>query len=227
MSLTSPVLWPGLLSAGPRDIRSCLEKLTCSELSEHLRLLLADSEALSRVASQSYQHDNDFMKVVLAKTAFSASVRLHVWKRSSYKGNIHNHRWQFASRVLCGSVREELFTTEAGLGYSLYTYKRIEPSKYSLEFVQEVTAVRTALREWHKGQTYVRSPRRLHRVIVPETSFTTTLVVCQPAVRRVTDVVSEDPRLQGTRTVEEGISVGTLVHLLHQTITELDGCHGD
>ena len=75
--------------------------------------LLANPTFLAEVAARSYHHGNGFLKVVIAAQN-GWKLRLHVWfPNTPCEENIHDHRWSFASTVLCGQLLSETFVDEA------------------------------------------------------------------------------------------------------------------
>lgn len=74
--------------------------------------VLASPALLSEVAARSYHHGNGFLKVVLAERQ-GWKLRLHIWfPGAPCEENIHDHRWSFASTVLCGGLLSETFTDD-------------------------------------------------------------------------------------------------------------------
>ena len=82
-----------------------------------LRNLVNNAAALEGIAKRSSVHANGFAKIVLLKGKRS-SVRLHVWHRSNGRWvpdtMPHGHRWEFASWILTGELRETTFREAAG-----------------------------------------------------------------------------------------------------------------
>src|SRR4051794_39998809 len=69
------------------------------------------AEDLARLASLSYSHPNGFDKLVLF-CASGYKLALHAWNvthvcPAEEGGDIHDHRWAFASAVLSGTMRVE------------------------------------------------------------------------------------------------------------------------
>jgi hypothetical protein len=81
-------------------------------LRSSLALLEHSDEALADVAERSYLHPNGFAKIVL-KVGGGYGIRLHVWHRQGGEwisdANPHGHRWEFASWIVVGALRETTF----------------------------------------------------------------------------------------------------------------------
>ena len=74
--------------------------------------VLANPDLLAEVAGRSYHHGNGFLKVVLANRQ-GWKLRLHIWfPDAPCEENIHDHRWSFASTVLCGALLSETFVDD-------------------------------------------------------------------------------------------------------------------
>lgn len=97
-------------------------------LAQSLRLLRLNDGALAQVAGRSYSHPNGFAKIVLY-IGDGYAVRLHVWDRPGRRWQSetkpHGHRWEFASWIVTGTLRETTFAeTARGRPYSRYEYRR-------------------------------------------------------------------------------------------------------
>jgi hypothetical protein len=156
--------------------------------------LRGDPRLLNEVAGRSYWHANGFAKVVLhAGDAFG--VRLHIWPANHPPGrgdrprvggeNPHNHRWDFASLLLTGTLREAQFSvadpTDGGtVRYMQCHYGREDGRTYLRP--SEVTSLR--------GEgTVVRGAGSID--VVPRTA---THVVAPVGADPVMTVVVQGPR---------------------------------
>lgn len=73
--------------------------------------LLDDSQALTQIVKKSYYHHNGFDKFVLLEDE-NFTLRLHIWWEGndmSFQENVHNHRWDFVSSVLTGTLIQDFF----------------------------------------------------------------------------------------------------------------------
>jgi hypothetical protein len=97
-------------------------------LAQSLRLLRLDDEALAQVAARSYGHPNGFAKIVL-HIGGGYGIRLHIWHRRGGRWlsdtKPHGHRWEFASWIVTGTLRERTYAeTARGRIYRRYEYRR-------------------------------------------------------------------------------------------------------
>lgn len=77
-----------------------------------LSAIIQAPELLASIAARSYWHGNGFLKVVLLDEGYK--LRLHIWfAGTSCEENIHSHRWGFASHVLTGTLKSELWADAA------------------------------------------------------------------------------------------------------------------
>lgn len=102
-----------------------------------LRNLVNNAAALEGIARRSSVHANGFAKIVLLKGKRS-SIRLHVWHRSNGRWvpdtMPHGHRWEFASWILTGELRETTFREAAGgVRYERLAYRRLPNGRYALD----------------------------------------------------------------------------------------------
>jgi hypothetical protein len=144
-----------------------------------------------------------------------SAVRLHIWTPGSRTSRrIHNHRWNFTSRVLIGAVFEELFRAGPGADGWLYVYRSGDDSTYSLRLLGHTRVMSVATREWRPGNVYARNAEQLHRVAVDRKAIAATLVVCQPPERDSTKVVAESQTMNFDRIEEVALSPALTAELI-------------
>jgi len=72
------------------------------------RMVINNERWMQNITKRSYTHDNHFVKLVILDTPKSIKLRFHIWGNNSYGDcNIHDHRWNFASKVICGNMIQE------------------------------------------------------------------------------------------------------------------------
>lgn len=95
----------------PNELKELLLSFTNSfDLERYLSKILRDEKAIYYTARKSYSHENGFDKITLFENNY-CKMRLHIWLQNgiSYSENIHNHRWDFCSKILFGSYLFENF----------------------------------------------------------------------------------------------------------------------
>lgn len=95
-------------SASPQLADWLAQQFDPATLVSLLQQLIKSPQQLAAVAQRSYFHGNGFLKVVLLDKDYK--LRLHVWHKGEVcEENIHSHRWSFASTVLVGTLRSEIW----------------------------------------------------------------------------------------------------------------------
>ena len=177
---------------------------SAASLTALLRSLQEDTGRLTAVARQSYRHCNGFDKIVLAAPSGSLlKLVLHVWPKGDLdtSDNIHNHRWDFSSVVICGALRLELYEPDArGQNYSVMRYRPMAGAgHFELSPGGTTTvSVRSAI-TMTVGSTYSWACDCLHRAWGLPGQVTATLIVQGPPMRNDTVVLlgEDDVRRQG------------------------------
>lgn len=170
---------------------------------ERLRRLLADPAALEMVAQRSYRHVNHFDKIVLVDSGDPAGYRLtlHLWDPPYTEAEIrdeliHDHRFSFWSNILTGDLVSQNFARAGSPadGVPLQQY-RYSPEKLGVsthtnfyEFVGDVTLATTEPARESAGRSYYLYFEQIHRVVLPQTDMTCTLVLRGPRERPYSNV---------------------------------------
>jgi hypothetical protein len=183
----------GLLASSPDAHLPDLDMLR-----ELLRYLSQTPDELCRTASNSYSHPNGFDKVVLIHSRQPEfKLRLHVWwpqpgaAGSTSLPRIHNHRWDFCSRIILGQLSTVHYEVETGYEpHSRYLYRPSEDRvSYLLKYIGECAVRPTYRALLSKGDGYSLSHRTLHRVASNKEDLTATLVLQGCSLRESTDVL--------------------------------------
>lgn len=156
-----------------------------------LKELLKDEQQLVKISRKSYLHGNGFLKIILLDNGYK--LRLHIWFPEQYcEENIHDHRWSFASLILIGSLKNEIWCdNENGISLREYIYhaetennvsKKIEIGYHN--FCLEKTDVYT------KGQRYFMSKEKLHRIVTSKNEIVATMICTAPTNQTTTRLIS-------------------------------------
>jgi hypothetical protein len=126
-----------------------------------------------------YRHPNGFTKIRLASLSdYGWAVRLHVWDRKSSDCDIHSHRWNFASRILAGTLTEETYELAIGTGeYAAYHCAPSVAGRYSLEFRQNCDVRLINRDQYGRGASYHRDAETLHMAYISSASQGVTLFI--------------------------------------------------
>ncbi len=171
--------------AGPTGFQRALELLydlrnsACS--ARWVRALSEQDELHWRDAPVAYLHDNGYFKIPLLRSKVSgATLRLNIWShRLPNMENVHDHRWDYASIVLTGSLIEHQYCIhEDGHLHHRYEYvPRGERSYYVLEARGQTPLAILQQELIGADRLYVRPYALLHAVHTDPGQSTATLQV--------------------------------------------------
>lgn len=174
-----------LLRAGregePYVLPSILSALSeAGNLQALLQLLLGDEEALNAIQQHSYYHHNGFRKLVLLQNA-AFKLRLHLWeaRNEAHHENIHDHRWNFASRLLVGCFQTVIWAEDpTGPETRLdCTYTPARDGKYVVRENGRVKLRQLATHTLRAGDLYYMPASTLHQVTDPGQGHTRSLML--------------------------------------------------
>jgi hypothetical protein len=169
-------------------------------LASLLTQILADASCVTEVARRSYRHVNHFDKLVLADSGFENGYRLtlHLWsppytEREVNDELIHDHRFSFWSTVIVGTLISHNFRrSDQGATYRQYQYEPNKDRTATLAnfytFIGDARLNTTSPSRRTAGESYYLSYERIHRVQLPESSMTCTLVLRGPRERPYSNV---------------------------------------
>lgn len=165
-----------------------------SPLAALLKQIRRDRSSLAELASCSYRHRNGFDKIVLASAGNGGmKLVLHVWPLSDLpcQDHIHDHRWDFASVVLAGTLKLDMYQRDqVGEAYTLMRYRSLPgPGNCALELDGTMVVSAHASVTMTTGSSYSWSADVLHRAYGLPGQLTATLIVQGPARRSDTSVL--------------------------------------
>lgn len=184
------------------------QRCNLRDIQQLLLQLLANPEQLGQISQRSYQHGNGFLKVVLLDRGYK--LRLHIWfAGQSCEENIHDHRWSFASHILCGTLYSEIWrdaridVCPAVLAdeYQYHAARGNQAAFKTYKGVSQLTC-ETSL-AYSAGQSYVMPEQRLHRIINPGQQLVATIMCTAPTGQGTTRLIPTqngiDPNIQPPR----------------------------
>jgi hypothetical protein len=195
--------------------RQALSRVRLSDVLGLVRDVHTDDAAALRVASHSYWHGNGFCKVVLAH-ANGLKLRLHVWEAGhDAEENVHDHRWDFASVVIAGTLVSTTFReAPGGDRYDAYRYEGGVAGAYTLNALGSVSLVEAGVSELSAGSSYWLQHDELHQISrLSARELAATLVVTGPAHRGWTRLITNRASVSGEHPPEP-LSVGELRRVL-------------
>lgn len=137
-----------------------------------------------------HAHQLGFFKLKLAVVdgTFPRTIRLHYWNRAEVQDDIHDHISSFASRVIYGSLRNELYESNDGdQNYILKKFKSTgdccTPSSHHPVKMQSLRILSNETLE--EGQSYFLKYDQLHRLTPISDELITLIVQDAPADREI------------------------------------------
>ena len=172
----------GVLAAHSEPTGALAALCAMTPLDSLLSVMRDDASSLAVLARRSYRHRNGFDKIVIAEPAGSPlKLVLHVWPQGGPRtaDDIHNHRWNFSSVVVSGTLHLELYEPDiSGPDYAVMEYRSL-PGAGNFELRPKGTTTASARKSetLHAGSTYTWACQRLHRAWGALGHVTATLVV--------------------------------------------------
>jgi hypothetical protein len=157
----------------------------------HLRAdlvsLLDNPARLAEVEERSKIHPHGFAKIVLYLDE-QFSIRLHIWKRRDGlwvdEAQPHGHRWEFASWIVAGTLREVVLSTESrdepGDRYGCYDYVRDESGAPRLKKIGDTVLYRTSEVDRVADTVYGQTRATLHTATPVSDGLVASLVLQGP-----------------------------------------------
>lgn len=182
---------------------SCLDGLLdkyedVAVLNELVASLLLSEDTLSRLALRSFLHPTGIFKLVLAESAYSnIGMRLHIWKNgNAYPENtnydsVHNHRWDFVSKIVVGEFRKCLFRKDIseGVEYSKFLFFGADQNRLNLTQASGTEKLYSYFSATLSGGTrYSQTSEVLHLIEPISNSFSATLFIRSPYYSDQTEV---------------------------------------
>lgn len=150
-----------------------------------------------------YGHANGFAKLILATSAEGVVVRAHLWHElgsgAEQEGenvpSAHNHRWDFCSRVLSGTLSATIFRPVSGGGpYTHYRYRPADQDE--MELVGPANLERISEVKYGAGDCYFTPHDAVHVARPSADEPLVTLIAHSASLRPYADVyTTTSPRL--------------------------------
>jgi len=157
-----------------------------------------DKEWMEDIVERSYSHKIGFDKLVLVSMQDpERKLRLHIWDKKTIPqqatdADIHNHRWNFCSTILTGTMQFEIFERESGQEVYEYEYTPVgEESEYSLNSLGKSELHRKFAGSFQAGMDYEITHDIIHRTYVNKDEMTVSLMFQGPQCKPKTNVFNE------------------------------------
>lgn len=169
------------------DRTSLREALKASVVRPIVAKLMDDPSEVEGVV-----HDNGFYKLTLGQSAGGVVLRAHVWlgdqRFHQGDGNIHNHRWNFASRILQGVMTTVSFKADDGGELSLLHHAYRPDADPEIQYVGVARLCQVSSETFTDGDFYYLDATTIHRAQPGSGRTTVTLVARSKAERQYADV---------------------------------------
>jgi hypothetical protein len=159
--------------------------------------ILNNPVLLRGAEDRSYLHRNGFLRLTLAPSA-SYFLRLHVWDTRegglpNFPESVHNHNSDFASVILTGGYRHEIYLPgSSGESFHRYDYNSERGSKsFALESKGDVKLALVSNGYLGGNTVYTLTTDVLHRVIPKADSLTASLVLKGPTVNPISQMYTQ------------------------------------
>ncbi len=171
------------------------------EIEEAIRAALNNPSSIESIAQQSYRHQNGFYKIpLMAKNG--EKFRLHVYRVGAKADeNIHNHRWDFESKVLCGSLPMHLYEVVEGDTHRLHTYLR-KGRLYVIQYLRKIGLIESPLINIRAGKKYVMKNSLYHKIATVK-MLTITYMTTRKTTQRTCDLINKKDKSSTGEGVDE------------------------
>lgn len=176
------------------ELRFCARR---DQMAKVITSICESDRLLAECSSNSVSHPLGFDKLTLIATP-SYQLKLHIWwptTRNRTREDIHDHRFSFASVILAGSLKTEIFRLDdSGIPMFRFTeHKDVRNGSYLFDDAG-ITGVRhREINIFGTGSAYFMNSEVLHRVSVDEHELVATLFLKLPSVRHKTTVLMDHP----------------------------------
>ncbi len=137
-------------------------------------------------------HDNGFYKLTLGKAPGSVVLRAHIWFEDQHlhrgDGNIHNHRWSFASRILQGVMTTVSFEVGSGGDLSVQHHTYTPGADPEIRYIAPARLRQVSSETFADGDCYYLEASTVHQAQPRPGLTTVTLVARSEAEREYADV---------------------------------------
>jgi hypothetical protein len=183
-------------------VQTLIELVNPSQFKSIVSAIINDENLLEQAVARSSIHNNGFLKLILASSP-QFQVRLHIWDvreaEFNVRESIHSNTADFASVILMGSYRHEVFR-ESSIGENYFSY-RYHATRGARSFSLESTGPRPLQRvsdgRLPKDTVYTLAGDILHRVVPSPARLTASLVFQGPPAYSRVQVFAEEPLSAG------------------------------
>jgi hypothetical protein len=165
-------------------------------LNEIVTKIINDDKAFYDVLDNSYKHENGFHKLVLL-SGKSFKLRMHVFGRADEvpMENVHDHRWNFSSSIIKGSLKMEMYEINDNKGISLFHYKynsNKSENSYQVDYLGKKRVNLKKLRVYSEGDSYFMQTNEFHRITNKKNEECITLIMTGNPISNECNLLSKN-----------------------------------
>lgn len=196
-----------------------------SLLAEIRQSLQAAPDRLARRAADSHRHPLGFDRLALVNAEPAFMLRVHAWWPTSSRGreHVHNHRFAFASSIVCGGYDMEVYQPDPE-GVPMDEYEEhVAPltGNWSLELQGSGRLSVRCTTRLGAGGSYWVGPETLHRVDVPADQTCITLFLETALTGVTTRVFTRPGDMPPAYTRKRALSVAEYQRILDAVIAQV------
>lgn len=156
-------------------------EITQSNISDYLLSVANNTEMHEALHRRSYVHQLGFEKYELFKFGYNqdCAVRMHIWhgSASSTKEDIHDHCFDFCSKILTGELKQEYYNERIdGVEYQKCNYRVDKNFRSTCLHSKNATAAMVGSKTIGKNEIYFLRNDELHKIVSAKTPTVTLLV---------------------------------------------------
>lgn len=209
-------------SAALLDAVSALDQP--SVLAALLESICRDPAMIAAGAARSFRHPLGFNKLTLIDALPMFMLRVHAWwpNESTCVDHVHNHRFEFASTVVRGEYRMDLYRQESsGIPVTEYCEQVNPEFGWRLSHVGSAHLRPLAAFRLSEGTAYTLPSDALHRVTVSRQTSCVTLFLQGTISRNATQVFVDPHAPLPRRTPKKALTAATYRCELGNVLDEL------
>lgn len=125
-------------------------------------------QRLNYVAKRSHRHQLGFYKFVMLEKGYGKCLRLHWWDEMSkqFKEDAHSHCASFVSRIVTGTLTENIFYVTDGLEQKQFSYRVEQATNQCVAQYKgyvKLHLTRTVVHD--KGTIYTKNAEEVHNAV--------------------------------------------------------------
>jgi len=158
--------------------------------------ILNNPSLVKEIAANSYNHNNDFDKIVIISERPKYELRVHLWGQKS-GGSIpalhHNHSWNLASVIILGYLHFQTYNFSEH-GKSMHHYEcGFKPGEKSYYFKHLGKDKIQSTGEMHlsAGSKYFLPEHTIHKIYESPQKGSVTLMLHGWTTRKISDIFSD------------------------------------